>query len=96
MVNIRKYEENELKLNPPTQVGNFIYKSEFLYALILLRQDCLILLHIKGNWFYAIVYFNGRYSYENTGNFFFHPNILLGYIILKWYQGEKLFTIIMM
>lgn len=52
-VRIRKFQDGELRLNPPAQTGDLVHKCSNIYALILPRQDRLILWHLKDNWFRA-------------------------------------------
>ena len=64
-VTIREFGENELRLNPPAQIGDLIHKTSYLHALILPSYCRLILLHLKGRWFRAIAFFEDHTSYVN-------------------------------
>ena len=61
-VKIKEFQEDELRLDPPIQIGDLIHKCFYLYTLIP-RYDRLILLHLKGHWFGAIAFFDGHEAY---------------------------------
>src|SRR4051812_26688936 len=62
-VNVRKFGEDELKLNPPIKPGDLVHKSCCLYVLILPGWHRLILWHIRGRLFRAIAFFDDHDKY---------------------------------
>ncbi|RGB30783.1 hypothetical protein C1646_764880 [Rhizophagus diaphanus] len=70
-VNIRKFAEGELNLNPPIQPNDLVHKSPCLYVLVLPECYHLMLWHIRGRLFRAIAFYDNHDEYVEFLDIFY-------------------------
>jgi hypothetical protein len=69
---IREFNGQELRLDPPPNVGDLVHKEGYLYSIKLSSSSRLILRHLQGRWFRTVAYFSDHLLYSHFLDVYFN------------------------